>query len=339
MFIDYAKIQVVSGAGGMGCISFRREKFVPKGGPDGGDGGKGGDVIAVGDENVNTLIQYRYNKLFKAKRGNHGSGSNQTGKSSENVRLTFPLGTMIFDISDGEKNLIAELTEHGEEIVLAKGGIGGRGNATFATSTNRAPRKAEDGKQGQELFLEIELKLMADVGLVGFPNAGKSTLLSSVSAAKPKIAGYPFTTLEPMLGVVALPDYNSFVIADIPGIIEGAHSGKGLGIQFLRHIERTKILLFLIDINSPDPLLDYTTLKEELHAFDKTLDKRPHAIVINKMDTVAPDDRDKITNELIKKFSSTYSEKIYFISGATGENVNSLTKELFYLLKEYESEN
>jgi GTPase len=339
VFIDYAKIKVTAGTGGSGCVSFRREKYVPKGGPDGGDGGKGGDVIAVGDENVNTLIEYRYRKNFPAEKGGHGSGNNKTGKNGTDVVLKFPLGTMIYEQNDGKKELLIELTNHGEEVVIAKGGRGGKGNAFYATSTNQAPRKAQDGRKGQERELVLELKLLADVGLVGFPNAGKSTLLSSVSAARPKIADYPFTTLEPSLGVVMLPEYHSFVMADIPGIIEGAHEGKGLGTQFLRHIERTKILLFLIDINSSDPLNEYLLLKHELHEHDKLLDRKPHIVVLNKIDTISDSNKMSLVSELKSKFASSLLERIMLISAATGENVDSLKWELYKILKNHESEN
>jgi len=265
MFIDYARIKVESGKGGDGCISFHREKFMPKGGPDGGDGGSGGNVIALGNENINTLIDFRYSKIIKAPKGKNGGGNNRTGASGSDFYVNFPLGTIIYDITDGKHEKIDEITVHGQKLILAKGGNGGRGNNRFKTSTHQAPRYAKPGGNAEYRELELELKLMADVGLVGFPNAGKSTLLSRVSEARPKIADYKFTTLEPSLGVVRIGEYASFVMADIPGIIEGAHDGKGLGIQFLRHIQRTKSLLFIIDINSVDPLNDYNILKEELH--------------------------------------------------------------------------
>ncbi len=286
MFIDFAKIKIKAGDGGAGAISFRREKFVPKGGPDGGDGGKGGDVIAMGDENLNTLIEYRFSKLYEAGNGEHGGSNNKSGHAGENVVLRFPLGTLIYEISDEKRKKVADITEHGQEVVLATGGIGGRGNTRFATATNQAPRRADAGRPGEFFDLELELRLMADVGLVGFPNAGKSTLLSSISAAHPKIANYPFTTLEPSLGVIHLQDYQSFLMADIPGIIEGAHEGKGLGIQFLRHIERTRVLLFLIDIDEIDPVKQYQTLKKELHLYDPHMDKKPHIIALSKIDTI-----------------------------------------------------
>lgn len=338
MFIDYAKIKVHAGNGGKGCISFRREKFVPKGGPDGGQGGKGGDIIAIGNENINTLLEYRYVKLYKAKRGQHGSGKNQTGKSGEDLLLQFPLGTIIYDITDGKKEKIAEIESHNMQVILARGGRGGRGNSAFCSSTNRAPRTAEDGEAGEDKELEIELKLIADVGLVGFPNAGKSTLLSKVSSAHPKIADYPFTTLEPSLGVVAADEYKTFVIADIPGIIEGAHQGKGLGLQFLRHIERTRVLLFLIDINSPDPKHDYLVLRDELAGYDQHLGQKPHLIALNKIDTVAEEERDRIKTELKNNFFRDLSEHVFFVSAVSGENTENLKKELFQIVKKHDRE-
>ncbi len=339
MFIDYARIKVFAGRGGKGCISFRREKYVPKGGPDGGHGGKGGDVIAIGNENINTLLEYRYLKHFKASKGQHGSGKNKTGKSGEDLVLNFPLGTVIYDITDGKREVVAEIDYHNQREIIARGGAGGKGNAAFATSTNQAPREAEDGRPGEERELELELKLIADVGLVGFPNAGKSTLLSRVSAAQPRIANYPFTTLEPSLGVVSAGDYNSFVIADIPGIIEGAHEGKGLGLQFLRHIERTRVLLFLIDINSPDPQHDYRVLRTELSEYDSHLDKKPHLVALNKIDTVAEDIRQKKMSLLQKSFTSDGQEQFVVISAVTGENLETLISELFSLVKKNDTEN
>ncbi len=338
MFIDYARIKVVSGRGGDGCVSFRREKFVAKGGPDGGDGGRGGDVIAVGDENLNTLVAFRYNKLFKAKRGAHVEGSNCTGKTGEDYYLKLPLGTIIYDITDGKHEKIAEITKHGEEIKLAVGGNGGRGNKRFATATNKAPRYAKPGGDAQEFELELELRLMADVGLVGFPNAGKSTLISRISHAHPKIANYEFTTLEPSLGVVQVSEFESFVMADIPGIIEGAHDGKGLGIQFLRHIERTKSLLFLIDINSNDPFEDYQILKKELHMYDPYMDKKKHLIVLSKLDTIPEEEREETIELLKKEFEEKSQENIISISSVSGDNIKKLTRELYEMVKLEESE-
>ncbi len=333
MFIDYARIKVESGKGGNGCVSFRREKFVAKGGPDGGDGGTGGDVIAVGNFNMNTLINYRYSKIYKAKKGHNGEGKNKTGATGESIYLELPLGTIINDITDGIHQKIDEITEHGQSIILAKGGNGGRGNSRFKTSTHQAPRYAKPGGDAEFKELELELKLMADIGLVGFPNAGKSTLLSKVSEARPKIADYKFTTLEPSLGVVRVSDYDSFVMADIPGIIEGAHDGKGLGIQFLKHIQRTKILLFIIDVNSKDAAGDYQTLKDELHQYDKYLDKKSHLIGLSKIDTISQGKREKLLAEISKDFKEHINEEIVTFSSITGENLNKLKLKLSELIK------
>jgi len=331
MFIDYARIKIESGKGGDGCISFRREKCVAKGGPDGGDGGKGGSIIAIGDENINTLVAYRYNKLFKAKRGENGKGSNQTGGGGENRFLKLPLGTEIFDITEGKREKIGEVTAHNQELFLAEGGNGGRGNTRFKNSTNKAPRYAKPGGDSIYLELELVLKLMADVGLVGFPNAGKSTLLSNVSAAHPKIANYEFTTLEPSLGVVQINEYESFVMADIPGIIEGAHDGKGLGGQFLRHIQRTKVLLFLIDMNSNNPLKDYQILQKELHLYDPHLDKKPHLIALSKLDT--NNEKDELLTLLKDDFESKLHENIIPISAISKENLAELKFTLHKIIK------
>ncbi len=339
MFIDYAKIKVKAGDGGPGAISFRREKFVPKGGPDGGDGGKGGDVIAVGDENLNTLIEYRFSKLYEAGNGEPGSSNNKSGHAGDNVILRFPLGTIIYEIIDGKNKKMADITEHGQEIALASGGIGGRGNTRFATATNQAPRRADAGRPGEFRDLELELRLMADVGLVGFPNAGKSTLLSSISAAHPKIADYPFTTLEPSLGVIQLEDYQSFLMADIPGIIEGAHDGKGLGIQFLRHIERTRVLLFLIDIDEIDPLKQYQTLKKELHLYDPHMDKKPHIIALSKIDTIPQEDREEITAMISKEFKNKLHEQIIPISAVAHINTERLKRVLFDTIRKQDEAN
>lgn len=333
MFIDFARIKIQSGKGGSGAVSFRREKFVAKGGPDGGDGGKGGNVIAVGNENINTLLNFRYSKHYKAENGKNGSGSNSTGAQGENIFLPLPLGTEIYDITDGKHEKIAEILDHKEEIILAKGGNGGRGNTRFKSATNKTPRYAKPGGNEQFFELELELKLMADVGLVGFPNAGKSTLLSRISDAHPKIANYRFTTLEPCLGVVQVSEYESFVMADIPGIIEGAHDGKGLGIQFLRHIQRTKILLFLIDIDSPNPFEDYQTLKKELHLYDPDLDRKPHLIVLSKIDTIFGDNKEKLINSISKKFEDNLQESIMAISAVSGENLTQIRRSVFNLLK------
>jgi GTP-binding protein len=329
MFIDFARIKIKSGKGGAGCVSFRREKFVPKGGPDGGDGGKGGDVVAVGNENINTLIDFRYKKLFKAKNGKPGEGSNRTGARGEDLYIQFPLGTVIYDITDGRRAKICEITHHGQKVIIAKGGAGGKGNSRFKTPTNQAPRYAQPGGDAIELELELELKLMADVGLVGFPNAGKSTLLSALSDAHPKIADYAFTTLEPSLGVVKVSDYQSFVMADIPGIIEGAHEGKGLGLRFLRHIQRTRVLLFLIDINDENPFEAYRVLKKELHLYDDKLDEKPHIIALNKIDSITTEEKNKLIEKFKKDFEEKLHENIICISAVTGENFDKLKNILF----------
>ncbi|MCL2063680.1 MAG: GTPase ObgE [Candidatus Cloacimonetes bacterium] len=331
MFIDYAKIRVEAGKGGNGCISFRREKFVPKGGPDGGDGGKGGNVIAVGDENINTLINFRYIKWFKANNGIQGQSQNKTGGSGENIYIKFPLGSIIFDITDKKKEKICEIVEHNQEIVIARGGIGGKGNLYFTTSTNQAPRHATLGKEGEQFELEIELKLMADVGLVGFPNAGKSTLLASISGAKPKIADYKFTTLEPMLGVVRVDEFRSFVMADIPGLIEGASEGKGLGLQFLRHIQRTNVLLFLLDITNDNPFDDYQILKKELIQYDDRLDRKRHLIVFSKMDLILEEEHEEILQKRSVELGIT-RDKILGISSVANWNLQELKERLFKII-------
>ncbi|MCC7322443.1 MAG: GTPase ObgE, partial [Gemmatimonadaceae bacterium] len=265
MFIDLVVVRVAAGTGGSGCVSFRREKFYPMGGPDGGDGGRGGDVIVRADRNLATLLDYTYRDQWIAERGQHGSGNNKTGRSADNLVLPVPPGTVIRDHDSGER--VGEVVEHGQELVVAKGGRGGKGNAFFATATHQSPREWQPGEEGIARTLELELKLIADVGLVGKPNAGKSTLLSVISAARPKIADYPFTTLQPNLGVVALTDHRTFVVADIPGIIEGAHEGKGLGLQFLRHIERTRLLAFLIPIDAEDWQAEYDQLRHEVEQY------------------------------------------------------------------------
>lgn len=287
MFIDRVVVNVKAGDGGSGIISFRREKFVPLGGPDGGDGGRGGDVVVVGDVNLATLLDYTYRDSWSAPAGEHGSGSNKTGRSGSDVVLPVPVGTVIRDLETSE--LIGEVLEDGDRIVVARGGRGGKGNAHFVSSTHQAPREYQPGEDGQARTLELELKLIADVGLVGQPNAGKSTLLSVVSAARPKIADYPFTTLSPNLGVVQLSDSRTFVVADIPGIIEGAHEGRGLGLQFLRHIERTRILAFLIPVDSMDWQSEYDQLRQEVEAYSLELAQKPHCVVFTKMDLLGND--------------------------------------------------
>lgn len=281
-FIDRVRISVEAGTGGSGATSFRRAYRVPKGGPDGGDGGRGGDVIVRGDSNLATLLDYTYRTKFVAERGEHGMGSNMTGRSGKDVVLPVPPGTLLRDADSGE--VIGDILADGDEVVVARGGRGGKGNAFFATSTHRAPREWQPGEEGQSRNLELELKLIADVGLVGQPNAGKSTLLSVISAAQPKVADYPFTTLSPNLGVVQLSDHRTFVVADIPGIIEGAHEGRGLGHDFLRHIERTRMLALLIPIDAVDWQLEYDALRAELASYSPALAEKPHCVVFTKMD-------------------------------------------------------
>ena len=287
MFVDRAVIEIIAGTGGSGAESFRRETGVPRGGPNGGDGGRGGDIILVADGQLTTLLDYSYRRHYKADRGQHGMGSNKTGRSGSDLELRVPPGTLVRD-ADSEE-IIGELLEEGDRLIVAKGGRGGRGNARFATATHQAPRRWEPGEEGQERRIELELKLIADVGLVGEPNAGKSTFLSSVSKARPKVADYPFTTLKPNLGVVDLSGFRSFVIADIPGIIEGAHEGKGLGLQFLRHVERTRTLAVMVPLDSTDPQEDYDRLRAELASYSPALAEKPHCVVLTKADLLGPE--------------------------------------------------
>lgn len=286
MFLDYVEVEVYGGTGGSGAEAWRRETGVARGGPAGGDGGRGGSVVVVATDAATTLLDYRYRQHHRADRGMHGEGSNRTGRSGEDLELPVPRGTVVRDVATGE--VLGELVEVGDRVVVAAGGRGGRGNAAFATSTNRAPRKWEPGEEGEERRIAFELKLIADVGLVGMPNAGKSTFLASVSEARPKIADYPFTTLTPNLGVVPRSDRRSLVIADIPGIIEGAHEGKGLGLQFLRHVERTRTLAILVPADSPDPQAEYAALLEELAQHSEALVRKPHCVVVTKSDLLAP---------------------------------------------------
>ncbi len=294
MFIDEATIRVKAGDGGNGCMAFRREKFVPRGGPSGGDGGKGGDVWMESSERHNTLVHFRFNPEYKAERGRHGEGAKKTGRDGEDIVLKVPVGTIVYDEGTGEK--VYDFSHADERVVIARGGRGGRGNAQFATSTHQAPREHEDGRPGEERTYRLELKLLADVGLVGYPNVGKSTLISRISAARPKIADYPFTTLEPNLGVVAVGDKkaeSSFVVADIPGLIEGAHTGLGLGTQFLRHIERTRLLVHLVDVSDssgrPDVVKDVEVILGELENFGAELEKKPALMVASKIDVANPE--------------------------------------------------
>jgi GTP-binding protein len=326
MFIDEAKIRVKAGDGGNGCMAFRREKFVPRGGPSGGDGGKGGDVIMEASERHNTLVHFRFNPEYKAERGRHGEGSNRTGHEGVDVVLKVPVGTILYDDESGEK--IYDFTHPDERVVIARGGRGGRGNARFATSTHQAPRECESGRPGEERNFRLELKLLADVGLVGFPNVGKSTLISRISAARPKIADYPFTTLEPNLGVVAVganndPDQVSFLVADIPGLIEGAHSGAGLGTQFLRHIERTRLLVHLVDVSDasgrPDPQKDVEVIMGELKSFGAHLEDKPMLMVASKIDVA---NKDKLAK--LRRYSRKKGWEFLEISAVTGQGVEEL---------------
>ena len=301
-FIDHAKISVKSGKGGDGCIAFLREKFRPKGGPSGGDGGNGGSIIFISDSKLTTLQDYSYKKQYFAKPGENGKGKNMHGKNAENIILKVPVGTIIKDLNNNK--IIHDFKNEDEKITICKGGNGGFGNARFKSNKNPAPRIANDGEQGKLLELELELKVLADVGLVGFPNAGKSTFISSVSNAQPTIADYPFTTLIPNLGIVKYDEYKSFVMADIPGLIEGASDGKGLGIQFLKHIERTKILVFMIDLNSEDIIKEYNLLNKELKLFDKELLKKPSIILLTKLDAIDCDKEIKISGKKVLKISS-----------------------------------
>ncbi len=282
MFIDRVTVRVSAGTGGSGCTSFRREWREPLGGPDGGEGGRGGDVLIRGDTNLGTLLDYTYRDKWAAERGEHGMGSNKTGRSGESVVLPVPPGTVVKDAESGE--ILAEILESGQEVVICRGGRGGKGNSFFATATHQTPREWQPGEEGEERTIELELKLIADIGLVGQPNAGKSTLLSVISAARPKIADYPFTTLQPNLGVVQLSDHRTFVVADIPGIIEGAHEGKGLGLKFLRHIERTRVLAFMIPIDAMDWQAEYDQLRAEIASYSAELAAKPHCVVFTKLD-------------------------------------------------------
>ena len=324
MFIDEARIRVKAGDGGNGCVAFRREKFVPRGGPSGGDGGRGGDVVMEASQRHNTLIHFRYNPEHKAQRGEHGMGSNCTGQDGSSVVLQVPVGTMLYDQQTGE--LVHDFQQPDERIVIARGGRGGRGNQHFATSTHQAPREHELGRSGEERQYRLELKLLADVGLVGYPNAGKSTLISRISAARPKIADYPFTTLEPNLGVMAVgeePERQTFVVADVPGLIEGAHEGHGLGTQFLRHIERTRLLAHLVDVSDasgrPDPVADFKVINDELASFGNGLEEKPMIVVATKMDAANP--------EKLKKLA-TYARRrkleFHAISAVTGQGIEEL---------------
>jgi GTPase len=321
MFIDEARILVKAGDGGNGCLAFRREKYVPRGGPSGGDGGRGGDVVLVATEHQNTLLQFRFNPEHQAERGRHGEGSNRTGADGHTLEVQVPVGTVVYDDETGER--LYDFTKAGEQFVAARGGRGGRGNARFATATHQAPKEHEPGRPGEARRLRLELKLLADVGLVGFPNAGKSTLISRISAARPKIADYPFTTLEPNLGVAQLADFRSFVVADIPGLIEGAHLGHGLGVQFLRHIERTRLLAHLVDVSEAsgrDPVHDFETVLSELASFSSDLAKKPMLVVATKMDVA----QDRARVDSLRNLAAERALPYFEISSVTGQGIDEL---------------
>jgi GTPase len=331
MFIDRAKIYVQGGDGGNGVTAFRREKFVPRGGPSGGDGGRGGDVFLVADSSLNTLLHLRYNPRHIAERGAHGEGSNRSGRTGADLEVRVPVGTQVLDAETGE--LVDDLDQDGQRWLAARGGRGGFGNAHFATSTNRAPRYHQTGNNGEARELQLELKLLADVGLVGFPNAGKSTFISTVSAARPKIADYPFTTLEPHLGVVDLGDFRTMVIADIPGLIEGAHAGAGLGDRFLRHIERTKLLLHMVDVSSlsgRDTVSDYETVNRELASYNPDLAARPQIVVATKIDAL--DDPSRL--ESLRARTEADGKQFFAISSATNRGISELVNALAARLDE-----
>ena len=325
MFIDDVNILVKAGNGGNGCLAFRREKYVPRGGPSGGDGGRGGDVVLVASQHHNTLLHFRFNPEHKAERGRHGEGSNRKGREGASIEVPTPVGTVVYDAETGEQ--LHDFTQAGDRFIAAKGGRGGRGNARFATSTHQAPTEHEAGFPGEERRLHLQLKLLADVGLVGFPNAGKSTLIASISAARPKIADYPFTTLEPNLGVVSANDDRSFVVADIPGLIEGAHLGHGLGIQFLRHIERTRLLAHLVDVSESsgrDPVHDFEVVMEELRSFSEDLAAKPMIVVATKIDVAQ--DPERIAS--LRKLARRRKLPFFKISAVTGEGLAALKRAL-----------
>ena len=328
-FIDEAKIEVIAGNGGNGVASFNREKFRPFGGPDGGDGGKGGSIWAIADNNVNTLIDYHYTKMFRAKNGENGRGSDCYGKGADDIVLRMPVGTIITDRETGQ--VIADLVEHGQKQLLARGGEGGWGNIHFKSSTNRAPRQKTDGKPGERLELQLELKVLADVGLLGMPNAGKSTLISAVSNARPKIADYPFTTLQPNLGVVRIGHEKSFVIADIPGLIEGAAEGAGLGHQFLRHLQRTRLLLHLIDLSpfdeTADPVAQARALIAELEKYDSELARKPRWLVLNKLDLVPENERAEKVRDLVSRLQ--WDGPVFEISAYTKTGCHELMEAIY----------
>jgi GTP-binding protein len=328
MFVDEVDIHVAAGDGGRGCLSFRREKFVPRGGPDGGDGGPGGSVFIVAAPRKNTLVDFRFHPDFTAERGRHGQGANKTGATGHDLEIEVPIGTLVFDSADGRLERLADLTQDGQRVLVARGGRGGRGNARFVSSTNRAPRRTEPGEAGETRTLRLQLKLIADAGLIGFPNAGKSTLISRISAARPKIGDYPFTTLTPNLGVVTLSDDRTFVVADVPGLIAGAHTGHGLGDRFLRHIERTKVLVHLVDVSGAsgrDPVEDFETITEELRLFDPAVAAKPQIVAANKIDALD----DPTRAERLEQHVRARGLPFVRVSGVTGEGVDSLLESMW----------
>jgi GTP-binding protein len=333
MFVDEVDIHVTAGHGGRGCLAFRREKFVPRGGPSGGDGGHGGSVYVVASPHTNTLVNYRFHPEASAGRGEHGQGSNCTGQNGDDRTLPVPIGTLVYEKTgdpDEPLRLLADLATEGDRVLVARGGRGGLGNARFATATNRAPRKVQPGEPGEEKDLRFELKLLADVGLVGFPNAGKSTLISRISAARPKIADYPFTTLTPNLGVVRLSDDRSFAVADVPGLIEGAHRGLGLGHQFLRHLERTKVLVHVVDVSGAagrDPVEDFETVRQELRLFQPALAEKPQLVAANKMDAVTPDTADDV--DRLAARAAEHELAFFRISAVTGAGLPELLEAMW----------
>ncbi len=324
MFIDFVKTRVIAGRGGSGCMSFHREKFIDKGGPDGGDGGRGGSIIMRASKHLHTLRDLTYRREYKAKRGQHGMGSNKHGRKGDDIILEVPVGTIVRDVHEGR--ILVDFTEDGQTYVVARGGKGGRGNARFATATHQSPREWEVGQLGEERELELELKSIADVGLVGFPNAGKSTLLSRISRARPKIAAYPFTTLHPNLGIVNYRDFSSFVMADIPGLIEGAHTGKGLGHQFLRHVERTRVLLYMIDVTDDDPGEQLRILKNEVESYSPALALKPYMIALSKTDLLSNASPPRLDVDVPQ----------LAISAVTGSNLDVLLDYLHELIKQAE---
>ena len=330
-FIDEARIEVIAGDGGNGAVSFRREKYVPRGGPDGGDGGRGGSIHAVADRNINTLIDYRYARIHRAQRGENGRGADQYGRGAEDIVLRMPVGTVVTDADTGE--LIADLARDGERALLARGGQGGLGNIHFKSSVNRAPRQSTPGEKGEQRKLRLELRVLADVGLLGLPNAGKSTLIRAISAARPKVADYPFTTLAPQLGVVRTDERRSFVVADIPGLIEGASEGAGLGHQFLRHLQRTRVLLHLVDVApldpDADPVKDARAIVRELKKYDPALHAKPRMLVLNKLDLVPPEERKARVKSLVSALR--WKGPVFEVSAINGEG----TRELVYAVQEW----